>query len=437
MRSVEYFSSQARPRAVSEAATQRTAASVAGPARPRDRAEPRASTPARRERLGEPPRSATPSASRRSSISSSASAASSASSAVQRGGPRRAPRAAGHELLGLLALDAGLDERRRASRPRTSIASTSSPAARRAAAAGLLSSWARPAAIVPSAARRSRFCSIAVTRVMTGAIWRMMRRWTGRSSSASSRKRSVGTSATRQAVSARMRTPSGPRSARRSRRSRSARPGGRSAPRGRRARPARSRPSPPAAAAARAGLALLVRCTSPGATSSSSARGGPRARGARRRARRRGRRGAGRRRRASSRSCLGQVLVDQRHRHRALPHRAGHALDRARAHVAGDEHARDARLQHVGVAASGQPAPRASAPARMKPRSSRATTPSSQSVRGAAPMKTKQASTSSRRSSPSAPRIVSARRRPSVALRGDRLAAGAHVDVRAAPRSAR
>src|SRR3954454_24147628 len=47
-----------------------------------------------------------------------------------------------------------------------------------------------------------------------------------------------------------------------------------------------------------------------------------------------------------------------------------------------------------GSRLSGKPAAFASAPARMKPRSSRATTPSSQSVRGAAPMNTKQASTS-------------------------------------------
>ena len=108
-----------------------------------------------------------------------------------------------------------------------------------------------------------------------------------------------------------------------------------------------------------------------------------------------------------------EVLVDQRDGHRALADRARHALDRARAHVAGDEHARDARLEHVGVArAAASRRPFASGPARMKPRSSRATTPSSQSVRGAAPMNTKQASTSSTRS-PSASRMRSRRRRPS------------------------
>ena len=50
----------------------------------------------------------------------------------------------------------------------TSSASASWAAERFAAAAGLLSSWARPAAIVPSAASRSRFCSMAVIRLITG-----------------------------------------------------------------------------------------------------------------------------------------------------------------------------------------------------------------------------------------------------------------------------
>src|SRR5262249_9302165 len=54
-----------------------------------------------------------------------------------------------------------------------------------------------------------------------------------------------------------------------------------------------------------------------------------------------------------------------------------------------------------GSRLSGQPASLASAPARMKPRSSRATTPCSQSVRGAAPMNTKHASTCSVVSLPS------------------------------------
>ena len=41
----------------------------------------------------------------------------------------------------------------------------------------------------------------------------------------------------------------------------------------------------------------------------------------------------------ASRSCVGQVLVDERDRHRALADGAGDALDRAGAHVAGHEHA--------------------------------------------------------------------------------------------------
>ena len=41
---------------------------------------------------------------------------------------------------------------------------------RRAAAAGLLSSWASPAAIVPSDVSRSRFCSRWVIACITGRI---------------------------------------------------------------------------------------------------------------------------------------------------------------------------------------------------------------------------------------------------------------------------
>src|SRR3712207_3626594 len=47
----------------------------------------------------------------------------------------------------------------------------------------------------------------------------------------------------------------------------------------------------------------------------------------------------------------GQVLVDQRDRHRSLPHGARDALYRARPHVAGYEHARHARLERVRIAA--------------------------------------------------------------------------------------
>ena len=61
---------------------------------------------------------------------------------------------------------------------------------------------------------------------------------------------------------------------------------------------------------------------------------------------------------AMTRSVARQVLVDERHGHRALADRAGHALDRARAHVAGHEHAGHAGLEQVGVALE-RPAARA------------------------------------------------------------------------------
>ncbi len=48
--------------------------------------------------------------------------------------------------------------------------------------------------------------------------------------------------------------------------------------------------------------------------------------------------------------ALRQVLVRERDRHRAFADGARDALDRARADVAGDEHAGDARLQQVGIA---------------------------------------------------------------------------------------
>ena len=58
----------------------------------------------------------------------------------------------------------------------TSSASARSEAVRCAAAAGLLSSWASPAAIVPSDASRSRFCSRWVIACITGRI-RDITRW--------------------------------------------------------------------------------------------------------------------------------------------------------------------------------------------------------------------------------------------------------------------
>ena len=89
-----------------------------------------------------------------------------------------------------------------------STASDSSAAARRAAAAGLLSSCASPAAIVPSEASRSRFCSIAVIRLITGATWRITRSCTAGCAKASARKSSRAIRPIRQAVSEVMRTPS-------------------------------------------------------------------------------------------------------------------------------------------------------------------------------------------------------------------------------------
>ena len=65
----------------------------------------------------------------------------------------------------------------------------------------------------------------------------------------------------------------------------------------------------------------------------------------------------------------------------------------------------------------------------MKPRSSRATTPSSQSVRGAAPMNTKQASTSSTVSVPSDARMPQRPQVTVLALGTDGLGSGSDLDV--------
>src|ERR687897_3351729 len=48
--------------------------------------------------------------------------------------------------------------------------------------------------------------------------------------------------------------------------------------------------------------------------------------------------------RPSSQTPVGQVLMDQRHRHSTLSHRGGAPLDRATTHVASCEYARQARL---------------------------------------------------------------------------------------------
>ena len=94
--------------------------------------------------------------------------------------------------------------------PSTSRASASSADERFAAAAGLFSSCASPAAIVPSDASRSRFCSMPWIRFMTGRMIRMIRWKTARCISVSSTNRSVGTVAMRQSVWHCMRTPTGP-----------------------------------------------------------------------------------------------------------------------------------------------------------------------------------------------------------------------------------
>ena len=94
--------------------------------------------------------------------------------------------------------------------PIASRASVIWAAARRAAAAGLLSSCARPAAIVPREASRSRFCSRSVMRLITGATWRITRWWIPGWAKARRWKSSGTTVARRQSVSACMRTPSVP-----------------------------------------------------------------------------------------------------------------------------------------------------------------------------------------------------------------------------------
>ena len=64
--------------------------------------------------------------------------------------------------------------------------------------------------MVPSDARRSRFCSVAVMRLITGATRSMTRLCTAGWANASRWKSSASTIATRQSVSACILTPSGP-----------------------------------------------------------------------------------------------------------------------------------------------------------------------------------------------------------------------------------
>ena len=110
---------RARPRAVSDAATQRTTPGRRRPGQRVRAVQPRPVDPGGGQRLGERHGSGTPSSSRRSSISSSASAASSASSASPSAARGERLALQRDQLLGLLALDARLDERARSScRPR-------------------------------------------------------------------------------------------------------------------------------------------------------------------------------------------------------------------------------------------------------------------------------------------------------------------------------
>src|SRR4028119_2095887 len=59
--------------------------------------------------------------------------------------------------------------------------------------------------------------------------------------------------------------------------------------------------------------------------------------------------------RPSSHIGIGQVLMNQPHRHSALPHGGGHTLDRTAAHVARREHSRHARLQQVRLSSESAP----------------------------------------------------------------------------------
>ena len=208
MRCVESLSSATRSPAVSVAATHFSAFGVAGPASAATCSSHATSTPAAASGSASSHGAGTP---RSSSASCKASSASAASSAAE----RRATRRAVHrllmqrqQLLGLGALDAGLDERAQgvvddgSARPSWS-------AARWAAAAGLLSSCASPAAILPSSARRSRFCSMSLMRRTTGAMFFMTRACTAGCDSASRLKSSGATRAIRQFVSACIRTPIG------------------------------------------------------------------------------------------------------------------------------------------------------------------------------------------------------------------------------------
>jgi hypothetical protein len=407
MRSVDSCSSAARPRAVSDAATQRSAASVAGPASAATRRASRVDAGGG-ERLGERHGSATPS---------------------PRGGRAARPRRRRRRARRARA-PAARGERLALQRDEPPASSRSMPAStkRRSRAltdverlgqlrGGAARGRGRVVELVrePGGHRAERGEPLAVLldRVSgssPGATWRMTRRCTRGARARAGGSPRAGSSATRHARlghHAHAEVAAGER--RRSRPIQVGAAGG---------RPARARsPStssacavPSSSSSSPRGSALLGEI-SPGSASRGSATAAH-SRARRRRGRRTGRRaqvGDG----DGGRVMRRQVLVDERDGHRALADRARHALDRARAHVAGHEHAGHARLEQVRVALE-RPAGARVGPARMKPRSSRATTPSSQSVRGAAPMNTKQASTSSsvapRRRGPRTAALAGARR---------------------------
>ena len=110
MREAESSRSAARLRAVSDAATQRRAAPVAGPASSWTCVSHASSTPAAASGSARRHASSTPQASRRSSIASSASAASMLSSSSLSSRARERLALELDEPLGVGALDAGLDE---------------------------------------------------------------------------------------------------------------------------------------------------------------------------------------------------------------------------------------------------------------------------------------------------------------------------------------
>ena len=199
MRSVDSRTSSASSRALMVAAIQRSAAPVAGPASSWTRASHRASTPARASVSATSHGASTP---RSSSASITASSASAASSAPSASSSHAATTAWCWRRTSCSACSRETPEETNRSmvEAMTSSASAMSLAARVAAAAGLLSSWARPAAIVPREASRSRFCSTAVRRPRTGATWCMIRRCTERWLSASSVNGSAATVARRHSV---------------------------------------------------------------------------------------------------------------------------------------------------------------------------------------------------------------------------------------------